>query len=93
MRIVNPSFGIAPQTEGTATAGPVDWVNDPIILFSNNKPNAKELLEGLRGRLSAIRRVDNVDYIAKTSASQPAPAEMINEISRKYRIGLFALGD
>ena len=93
MRIVNPSFGIAPQSEGTATAGPVDWANDPIILFSNNKPNARELLEGLRGRLSAIRRVDNVDYIAKSSASQPAPAEMINEITRKYRIGLFALGD
>lgn len=93
MRIVNPSFGIAPQGEGTATAGPVDWANDPIILFSNNKPNARELLEGLRGRLSAIRRVDNVDYIAKPSASQPAPAEMINETTRKYRIGLFALGD
>lgn len=93
MRIVNPSFGIAPQSEGTATAEPVDWLNDPIILFSNNKPNAKELLEGLRGRLSAIRRVDNVDYIAKSSASQPAPPEMINELTRKYRIGLFALGD
>jgi hypothetical protein len=93
MRIVNPSFGIAPQGEGTATAGPVDWANDPIILFSNNKPNARELLEGVRARLATIRRVDNVDYIAKTSASQPAPAEMINEITRKYRIGLFALGD
>ncbi len=62
-------------------------------MFSNNKPNAKELLEGLRGRLSAMRRVDNVGYIAKSSASQPAPAEMINELTRKYRIGLFALGD
>ena len=93
MRIVNPSFGIAPQSEGTATAGPVDWANDPIILFSNNKPNARELLEGLRARLATIRRADNIDYIAKTSASQPAPPEMINEITRKYRIGLFALGD
>ena len=63
---------IAPQGEATATAGPVDWANDPIILFSNNKPNAKEQLEGLRGRLASIRRVDNVDYAAKGSASQPA---------------------
>jgi hypothetical protein len=93
MRIVNPSFGIAPQGEGTAAAGPVDWANDPIILFSNNKPNAKELLEGLRGRLASIRRIDNVDYVAKGSASQPAPPAMINELTRKYRIGLFALGD
>jgi hypothetical protein len=93
MRIVNPSFGIAPQNEGTATAGPVDWANDPMILFSNNKPNAKELLEGVRDKLAAIRRVDNVDYIAKGSASQPAPPEMINEVARKYRIALLALGD
>ena len=84
---------IAPQGEGTTVAGPVDWANDPIILFSNNKPNAKELLEGLRGRLASIRRIDNVDYIAKGSASQPAPPAMINELTRKYRIGLFALGD
>jgi len=93
MRIVNPTFGIAPQGEGTAAAAPVDWLNDPVILFSNNKPNAKELLEGLRNRLSTIRRVDNVDYISKPSASQPAAAEVINDITKKYRIGLFALGD
>jgi hypothetical protein len=93
MRIVNPSYGIAPQGEGTATAGPVDWMNDPIILFSNNKPNAKELLEGVRDRLSSLRRVDNVDYIAKGSASQPAPPEMIEDVARKYRIALLALGD
>jgi hypothetical protein len=93
MRIVNPTFGTAPQGEGTAKAGSVDWAKDPIILFSNNKPNAKELLEGVRDRLSAIRRVDNIDYIAKSSASQPAPPEMINELARKYRIALLALGD
>ena len=93
MRIVNPTFGIAPQDEGTAMAGPVDWMNDPIILFSNNKPNARELLEGVKGRLASIRRIDNIDYIAKPSASQPAPAEMINEVVRKYRIALLALGD
>jgi hypothetical protein len=93
MRIVNPGFGIAPAAEGVVTAGAVDWMNDPIILFSNNKPNAKELLEGVRDRLSAIRRVDNIDYIAKGSASQPAPPEMITEVARKYRIALLALGD
>ena len=93
MRIVNPTFGLEPAGEGAAASGPVDWANDPIILFSNNKPNARELLHGVRDRLSAIRRVDNIDYIAKTSASQPAPPEMINEVARKYRIALLALGD
>ncbi|HVY14555.1 MAG TPA: hypothetical protein VHB27_04965 [Rhodopila sp.] len=93
MRIVNPTFGIAPQGGGVAAAAPVDWLNDPIILFSNNKPNARELLEGLRSRLATVRRIDNVDYISKPSASQPASPEVINDITRKYRIGLFALGD
>ncbi len=93
MRIVNPSFGIAPRDEGAAVAGPVDWLNDPIVLFSNNKPNARELLEGMRDRLASIRRIDNIDYIAKSSASQPAPAEMIDDVVRKYRIALLALGD
>ena len=93
MRIVNPTFGIAPLGEGTATAGPVDWVNDPIVLFSNNKPNARLLLEGVRDRLGAIRRIDNVGYISKASASQPAPPEMIDQVARAYRIALLALGD
>jgi hypothetical protein len=37
--------------------------------------------------------VDNVDYIAKSSASQPAPPGMINDLARKYRIAVAALGD
>jgi hypothetical protein len=93
MRIVNPTFGIAPQGEGETASGPVDWTRDPIILFSNNKPNAKELLEGVRDRLAALRPVDNVGYIAKGSASQPAPPEMIEDVAKKYRIALLALGD
>jgi hypothetical protein len=93
MRIVNPTYGIAPQAEAAVPAGAVDWANDPIILFSNNKPNARELLEGVRDRLAALRRVDNVDTIAKHSASQPAPTEMIEDVARKYRIALLALGD
>ncbi len=93
MRIVNPSFGLAPAGAAQAAAASVDWRQDPIILFSNSKPNAKELLEGVRERLAAIRRVDNVDFVHKNSASQPAPPEMINELSRKYRIALLALGD
>ena len=47
----------------------------------------------LRARLSTIRRVDNIGYIAKSSASQPAPPEMINDVVHKYRIALLALGD
>lgn len=94
MRIVNPAFGLAPAGAEQATeARAVNWREDPIVLFSNSKPNAKELLEGVRDRLAAFRRVDNVGFVQKNSASQPAPPELINEVARKYRIALLALGD
>ena len=94
MRIVNPTFGVAPAESAAATpAGPVNWLTDPIVLFGNNKPNAKELLEGVRTKLSTLRPMEGIDYVFKASASQPAPPEMIDEVAKKYRIALLALGD
>jgi hypothetical protein len=92
-RIVNPSFGQAVAGAERTTVRNVNWSEDPIALFSNHKPNARELLEGVRVRLGARRRVDNVDFLHKTSASQPAPPEMIEAVARKYRIAVLALGD
>lgn len=93
MQIVNPTFGVG-TTDGEALAGgSLDWMKDPIALFSNSKPNAKELMEGLKQKLSAIRPVDNIDYLYKPSASQPAPAETMDEVVHKYRAALLALGD
>lgn len=94
MRIVNPTFGIAPAAaEGLPAEGKVDWVNDPLILFSNNKGNVRELFDGLRHRLSKIRSIDNVDFISKPRASVPAQPDVIDDVARKYRIALLALGD
>ena len=55
MRIINPSFGHQPVSTERVKAGTVDWLNDPIILFSNSKPNAQELLQGLAAKLAAVR--------------------------------------
>lgn len=93
MRIVNPGFGLAPAGAEQAVGGAVNWREDPIVLFSNSKPNARELLEGVREKLGAHRRIDNVDFIHKNSASQPAPPDMVEAAARKYRIALLALGD
>ena len=94
MRIVNPSFGVAPaETTTSAPAGPVNWLTDPIVLFGNNKPNAKELLDGVKSKLATLRSPDGIDYIFKDSASQPAPAGMIDAVAQKYKIALLALGD
>ena len=93
MRIVNPSFGHAPVGAEALRSGAVDWKSDPILLFSNSKPNAKELLEGLKAKLSAVRSADGIDFIWKPSASRPATAEQIDGAARRYRAALLALGD
>jgi hypothetical protein len=93
MRIVNPSFGHVPAGAETLKFGAVDWKRDPILLFSNSKPNAKELLEGLKGKFGGVRSTDGIDFVWKPSASQPATSEQIEGASRRYRAALLALGD
>ncbi|QQS10978.1 MAG: hypothetical protein IPK81_15300 [Rhodospirillales bacterium] len=93
MRIVNPAFGVAPAGSETLKTGPVDWLKDPIVLFSNSKPNARELLDGLKARIATLRPVDNVGYTHKNSASQGAPADTLAHVAQNYRIALLALAD
>lgn len=93
MRIVNPSFGHSPVGAETLKSGAVDWKRDPILLFSNSKPNARELLEGLKGKLSTVRPAEGIDFIWKPSASQPATADQLDGAARHYRAALLALGD
>jgi hypothetical protein len=93
MRIVNPTFGISAAGGEAIVTKPIDWRADAIALFSNAKPNAKELLEGIRAKLGDIRRVDNIDFVHKNSASQPAPAELIEQVAAKYKGALLAIAD
>jgi hypothetical protein len=93
MRIYNPSFGLSATTAGKVTLKPVNWATDAIALVSNSKPNARELLEGIRGKLSAHRQVENIKFLAKNSASQPAPKDLLQEVATNYKAALLALGD
>tara|TARA_R110002167_G_scaffold102074_2_gene265202 strand:+ start:1323 stop:1613 length:291 start_codon:yes stop_codon:yes gene_type:complete len=96
MRIVNPAFGMqneAARDERAAGAAPVDWLNDPIAIISNSKPNAQELLEGLRRQMGAFRKTDNIDYLFKDSAAQPAPPALIDTVTKNYRAAILALAD
>ncbi len=93
MQIVNPSFGHLADGGETIATKPVDWQNDAIALFSNSKPNARELLEGVRDKLGAFRPTDNIDYVFKNSASQPAPDALIEEVAQNYRVALLAIAD
>ncbi len=93
MRIVNPAFGRVADGDAKSDARPVDWARDPIILFGNAKPNARELLEGARDSLADWRNISDVTYITKDSPAQPAPPEMIEEVARTRRGALLALAD
>jgi hypothetical protein len=96
MRIVNPSFGlpeaVASSREPAARVA-TDWSRDPIAIVSNSKPNARELLEGVRAQMGAYRSTGNIDYLFKDSAAQPAPAELIDQIAQNYKGAILALAD
>ena len=96
MRIVNPSFGIEEGSENRSNGvekGSTDWSRDAIAIISNSKPNARELLEGVRDKMGVYRSTDNIDYFFKTTSSKPAPEELYNEIAGKYKGAIVALAD
>ena len=93
MRIYNPTFGQSATSAQKVSLKPVNWKTDAIALISNSKPNARELLWGVRDKLSAHRQVENIKFLAKNSASQPAPKELLQEVAGNYKAALLALGD
>ena len=93
MRIVNPTFGLSATLGEKIALKPVNWKTDAIALVSNSKPNARELLAGVRSQLAALRPVDNIDFHAKNSASQPAPKDLIEKVAANYRGALLAIAD
>ena len=96
MRIVNPSFGlpeVVDNASNPAVAIATDWGKDPIAIMSNSKPNARELLEGVRHQIGEFRDINNIDYMFKDSAAQPAPTELIDKIAAHYKGAIVALAD
>ena len=93
MRIVNPSFGVSATSAENVALKPVNWATDAIALVSNSKPNARELLAGIREKLGATRQIDNINFLAQNRASQPAPKDVIEEVAAKYRVALLAIAD
>ena len=93
MRIYNPAFGLSATGSAKAALKPVNWNTDAIALVSNSKPNARELLDGIRSKLGATRQVENIKFLAKNSASQPAPNDLLEEVAANYRGALLAIAD
>lgn len=93
MRIFNPTFGLAAAAGPTVALMPVNWKTDAIALFSNSKPNARELLDGIKAKLGAFRPTGNITFEAKNSASQGASKDLIEKVAANYRGALLAIAD
>jgi hypothetical protein len=96
LKIINPSFGLQPQSanaKGSSAASATDWTKDPIAIISNSKANAQALLEGVRSLMGDFRPTDNIDYLYKNSAAQPAPPEVIDQVVKNYKGAILALAD
>ena len=44
-------------------------------------------------KLGANRKIDNIDFLSKNSASQPAPADVLEKVAANYRGALLAIAD
>ncbi|MBG06117.1 MAG: hypothetical protein CMM59_18820 [Rhodospirillaceae bacterium] len=95
MRIVNPAFGLEEGGDNMSNAVDLstDWFKDGIAIISNSKPNARELLEGVKEQMGVYRSTDNIDYYFKDSAAQPAPEALYDEVAAKYKGAIVALAD
>ena len=43
--------------------------------------------------MGAYRSTDNIDYLFKDSAAQPAPTELIDRVAQNYAGAILALAD
>ena len=95
MRIVNPAFGLEEGDDNQSQAVDLltDWNTDAIAIISNSKPNARELLEGVKAQMGFYRSTDNIDYFFKDSAAKPAPEELYDEVAASYKGAIVALAD
>jgi len=97
MRIVNPTFGtrkVEAETEASQAAKkPLEWRTDKIVMFSNSKPNAKEVLEGLNAKIDEVLHCGKFDFTSKGNAAIGATAAQLDEVASKYRGAFLASGD
>jgi thioredoxin reductase (NADPH) len=93
LRIVDPTSGVLPAEEeaGSLAGGTADWTE--IALFSNSKPNATELLQGMGERLKEHWQLADLGFASKPNASAAADKDTIDWLAQRYRMVLVAVGD
>lgn len=94
MLIIDPTYGLWPEEDaGTAPAAGAAAGWTEVALFSNSKPNATELLQGMGERLQAHWDLPELGFASKPSASAPADKDTIDWLAERYRMVVVAVGD
>jgi hypothetical protein len=92
VRIIDPTYGIPVEQEVAPVAR--DGIpTDSLCLFSNSKPGASELLNGVGRRLAAERGMAGVGFASKPNAAVAADTVTIERLAEHYRTAVLAIGD
>jgi hypothetical protein len=93
MEIYDPTYAEPIARASSATRDRRgDFVTDAVAFFSNSKPNAPELLMGMREKLGAEYGRSDFAYLSKDTASLAAPESVLTRVA-EYDIAILALGD
>lgn len=91
MRIVDPTFGVPADQDAVAVERAAAAAG--LCLFSNSKPGANELLDGVGRRLAAERGVSDIGFAAKPNAAAAAETATLDHLAAQYRTAVVAIGD
>ena len=86
-----PSAAVTPRRDVNAILSVA--VLEKVLLLSTIAVIFSQVLDGIRAKLGATRQVENIKFLAKNSASQPAPKDLLSEVAANYRGALLAIAD
>lgn len=92
MRIVDPTYGTAPQSAPVPAARTAP-LTAGLCGFSNSKPGAHELIEQVLDRLRDRHPIGGTGFASKPNASVAAQSEVLDHVAERYRMAVVAIGD
>lgn len=92
VRIVDPTYGVPTEEDVTPVAGN-GAPTEALCLFSNSKPGANDLLNGIGTRLARERGMAGIGFASKPNAAAAADTATIDRVAERYRMAVVAIGD
>lgn len=93
MRIVDPTYGTASWTPPEPAAPSPAPDTAGLCGFSNSKPGAHDLINGVLGRLRDEHAIGGTGFASKPNASVAAQSEVLDHVAEQYRMAVVAIGD